>query len=159
MSEALLGNKSWHRMYCQVKNSCLECFRRPADDTPEVTLNLGGLVMDPANISKHPMAYRLSTDDQPKLFIEVSVVRYSRRNTVSYDIHCIINFFNENKLVYSILLHVKIFSTSTQVHKSKCLMLTIHSSFNNCTCVPVVAHGYHRAGQMAECADTRDRVR
>ena len=71
MSEALLGNKTWQRLYCHVKHGVLECFKRPGDDAPEVSCDLNGLVMDPSDISKHPLAYRLSRDAQPRIYVEV----------------------------------------------------------------------------------------
>ena len=73
MSEVLLGNKQWHRMFSHIKNATLHCFRRPDDITPEVTLPLDGLVLLPANISKHKMALALAEGDTTKLYIEVSV--------------------------------------------------------------------------------------
>ena len=82
MSEPLLGNKSWHRLFCHVKNSSLECFKRPGDESPEVICPLQGLVMDPSDVSKHPLAYRLSDGEKTKLYVEVkySVNLYASSN-------------------------------------------------------------------------------
>ena len=73
MSEPLLGNKSWHRLFCHVKNSSLECFKRPGDESPEVNCPLQGLVMDPSDVSKHPLAYRLSDGEKTKIYVEVII--------------------------------------------------------------------------------------
>ena len=71
MSEALLGNKQWHKMHCYIKDSTLCCFRKPDDAMPEVALSLPGLVMLPASSNKHKMALALADGDVTKIHIEV----------------------------------------------------------------------------------------